>query len=328
MEARFGHDFGRVRVHAGERAAESARLVRATAYTVGDHIVLGASAPSPATVAGRRLLAHELAHTLQQRRAVPMATISEPLPVGREDDRCEREADALAAGVIAGRPAHVGSNIGGLQVQRVVEVNPAAAAADVLSHFNRLCPGQFVASGSRIQPNKDACRVSSNQSCECTCDTASDASRKYTINVQAASGSSTAETLHDGSTAAVPDTSLYPATSGGPNPSIDMVASAGSNVEFGFFGPAGRPVWYDNWRILAHELCGHGRLHQTYAGSRGCRTGHDTTIDTENAIAAEHGRSPRGHFRDPRQGEAFWNPVGDRSKVAFRQCNGLHFEAP
>lgn len=129
--------------------------------------------------------------------------------------------------------------------------------------------------------------------------------------------------------AAVPQTSRYPKTMIGPNPTVLMVASAGSNIEFGMFGPTGSsPAWYDNWRILAHELCGHARLHQTYAGGRGCRSGHDVTIDTENAIGAEHGGAARGHFGDPRQGEAFWNPVGDRSKVAFYQCNGTHYEAP
>src|SRR5262245_12769784 len=61
MESRFGHDFSRVRVHADATAAESAEAVRAGAYTVGQHIVLGAGRPSPETTAGRQLLAHELA---------------------------------------------------------------------------------------------------------------------------------------------------------------------------------------------------------------------------------------------------------------------------
>ena len=62
-----GHDFARVRVHADAAAAASARAVHALAYTVGNHIVFGAGQFSPTTAAGRRLLAHELTHTLQQR---------------------------------------------------------------------------------------------------------------------------------------------------------------------------------------------------------------------------------------------------------------------
>jgi hypothetical protein len=66
FEPRFGYDFGSVRVHTNERAAASARSVGALAYTVGKHIVFGSNQYSAETAAGRRLLAHELAHTLQQ----------------------------------------------------------------------------------------------------------------------------------------------------------------------------------------------------------------------------------------------------------------------
>lgn len=66
MEVRFGHDFSRVRVHSDAAAARSARDVSAHAYTVGNNIVFGASQFAPATPAGRRLLAHELTHVVQQ----------------------------------------------------------------------------------------------------------------------------------------------------------------------------------------------------------------------------------------------------------------------
>jgi hypothetical protein len=64
--ARFGHDFTNVRVHADAEAAESARSVSALAYTVGSHVVFGAGQFSPETRAGQKLLAHELAHVVQQ----------------------------------------------------------------------------------------------------------------------------------------------------------------------------------------------------------------------------------------------------------------------
>jgi hypothetical protein len=66
MEPRFGHDFSRVRVHTDARAAESARAVNALAYTVGKDIVFGKDRYSPGTCPGRRILAHELTHSLQQ----------------------------------------------------------------------------------------------------------------------------------------------------------------------------------------------------------------------------------------------------------------------
>ena len=66
MEPRFGHDFSRVQVHSGPAAEQSARAVNALAYTVGQHIVFGAGQFTPGTHEGRRLMAHELSHTLQQ----------------------------------------------------------------------------------------------------------------------------------------------------------------------------------------------------------------------------------------------------------------------
>lgn len=66
MESRFGHDFSRIRIHADDRAAESAVAVKANAYTVGRDIVFGPGRYAPASVQGRRLLAHELTHTIQQ----------------------------------------------------------------------------------------------------------------------------------------------------------------------------------------------------------------------------------------------------------------------
>lgn len=66
MESRFRRDFSGVRVHSDEKAAESARSLHALGYTVGRDIVFGAGQYAPGTLAGRRLLAHELTHVVQQ----------------------------------------------------------------------------------------------------------------------------------------------------------------------------------------------------------------------------------------------------------------------
>jgi hypothetical protein len=66
FEGQFGYDFSQVRVHNDTRAAESAWTVNALAYTVGNHIVFDKGKYSPQSQEGRRLLAHELAHTVQQ----------------------------------------------------------------------------------------------------------------------------------------------------------------------------------------------------------------------------------------------------------------------
>jgi hypothetical protein len=69
MERRFGDDFSRVRVHTGATAQRSARALNAHAYTLGNDIVFGAGKFAPGTATGQSLLAHELAHTVQQRAA-------------------------------------------------------------------------------------------------------------------------------------------------------------------------------------------------------------------------------------------------------------------
>lgn len=83
MEKRFGHDFNGVRVHHGSRATASANALAARAYTVGTDIVMGAGGFRPDTPGGHRLLAHELAHVVQQSRGAGPA----PSPAA------EREAD-------------------------------------------------------------------------------------------------------------------------------------------------------------------------------------------------------------------------------------------
>jgi hypothetical protein len=73
MEPRLGRELGQVRIHRDERAAESARSVNARAYTVGTHVVFGAGEYAPSGDAGRRLLAHEMAHVVQQDRSGTLA---------------------------------------------------------------------------------------------------------------------------------------------------------------------------------------------------------------------------------------------------------------
>jgi len=104
LEPRFGHSFADVRVHADDRAAGSARAVGAHAYAVGPHVVFGAGRYAPGSADGRRLLAHELAHVVQQRGAAS-PSLQPRLEVGRADDPAEREADAAAARVTTGADA-------------------------------------------------------------------------------------------------------------------------------------------------------------------------------------------------------------------------------
>ena len=66
FEPRFGHDFSKVRVHTDTRAAEATQAVNARAFTLGRDVVFGAGQYQPESTQGKRLMAHELAHTVQQ----------------------------------------------------------------------------------------------------------------------------------------------------------------------------------------------------------------------------------------------------------------------
>jgi hypothetical protein len=95
LEARFGANFDDVRIHTGPAASALCRTLGARAFTFGRDVVFAEGQYAPDSPAGRRLLAHELVHVLQQRSLSPNAE-SALVPVGSAGDDCEREADRLA----------------------------------------------------------------------------------------------------------------------------------------------------------------------------------------------------------------------------------------
>jgi hypothetical protein len=97
FEPRFGRDLSAVRIHDDAQAAASARAVDALAYTFGNDIVMR-SAPT-SSHADRRLLAHELTHTIQQENGAAHAQMA-PAGVGDANDRAEADADATASAVL------------------------------------------------------------------------------------------------------------------------------------------------------------------------------------------------------------------------------------
>ncbi len=123
MSARFGHDFSQVRVHTDQTAAQSAHQLDARAFTVGGDIVLGATAPSPGTRNGQRLLAHELAHVVQQQAGTNVAGRPE---AGAD---AEREADAAATAVTRGHAYAVGGRTG-VTIARQRAPQPSAKTPD------------------------------------------------------------------------------------------------------------------------------------------------------------------------------------------------------
>ena len=103
MEGRFGSNFAAVRIHDDSAAGASARDVDAHAFTVGQDIVFGDGQYQPHSDSGRHLLAHELAHTVQQ-QGLQRSGISNLADQGPHYQRLEREADFVADSVMRGQP--------------------------------------------------------------------------------------------------------------------------------------------------------------------------------------------------------------------------------
>jgi hypothetical protein len=102
MESRLGADFGDVRVHTDAKASDSARSVQAYAYTVGSDVVFQSGKYEPESDSGKRMLAHELTHVVQQRSG-PVAGTPAPggIQISHPSDRFEQAAEGSADQVMS-----------------------------------------------------------------------------------------------------------------------------------------------------------------------------------------------------------------------------------
>jgi hypothetical protein len=140
MEPRFGHDFSKVRVHADARAAEAAEAVNALAYTVGRDVVFGAGQYAPDTTVGRRLLAHELTHVVQQQGGAVEASVPQAA-----EGAAEREAGAVAERVAAGSiaPVQIARYTPGLYRQQAPAPAAAPPSGTTRAEFDRIMQTRF-----------------------------------------------------------------------------------------------------------------------------------------------------------------------------------------
>jgi outer membrane protein OmpA-like peptidoglycan-associated protein len=157
MESRFRYDFSQVKIHTNSIAAESAREVNAHAYTVGNSVVFARGQYTPDTTAGRKLLAHELTHTIQQAPAGRSALQSK-LNIGAINTPEETEAEHVAEQVTNGAANRV-TQISALPVLRRQPIDSSntsgTSEADFTSEQKR--GGQpraaFVDAGKRGEDN-------------------------------------------------------------------------------------------------------------------------------------------------------------------------------
>jgi Domain of unknown function (DUF4157) len=314
MEPRFGHDFSGLRVHTDAKSVESARVVNALAYTVGRDIVFGSSHVASDTRQGRELIAHELAHVVQQsQNAAPRAPQSFG---GDEHGPAETEADRVADRIIEGEPGGPVSAQPGPSLHRKVNVdkpkdfiaNPTGKglvqtnAQTVEGYLQTLCSGGTVSvnKGGGVSLAAAFCptpmpagfagppapapadKSKEPTGCNCLCDMVGSAN-DFTIVV---------------------DDKDWPHTSG----RVVTTPSPNSPKLWGAATITGKKTTIDPWLVLGHELCGHAWLAEKGLpddnATRG-EGGHQETVGRENELRKEHGIEARGSFKDPYCGESF-----------------------
>ena len=130
MESRFGVPFDDVRVHTGSRAVTAAEALNARAFTLGNDIFFGRGQYAPNTDVGRRLLAHELVHVVQQ-RGLSAEKHPDWVTLGDPNDPLETEAELVAAEVCAsGRMSKIHRDTGPA-IRRFIFVDAASATITV-----------------------------------------------------------------------------------------------------------------------------------------------------------------------------------------------------
>lgn len=105
MERSLGTNLDRVRIHTGPESAAAAKSVQATAYTTGQDIHFAPGSYDPGSRAGQHLIAHEVAHTVQQGSGGDVLSAQGKLEISSPGDAHEQEADRFADGFVSGSRA-------------------------------------------------------------------------------------------------------------------------------------------------------------------------------------------------------------------------------
>lgn len=169
MEPRFKHDFSTIRVHTDTIAAESALLLGAAAYTLGHNLVFGSGQFAPGSSSGRKLIAHELTHAIQQGNAE--FRTAGPLRVAPAQSQEEGVAEAVSSQIESEESASLRksgnpSEVGQLQRKRAIEWQqgpqsyaPAEPGSEVVSSVlvsaNRRVENDLLSIAEAFLANKD-----------------------------------------------------------------------------------------------------------------------------------------------------------------------------
>ena len=189
MEQRFGHNFSGVRIHTDALAGRSAREVRAHAYTVGQHVVFAPGRYTPETQSGRHLLAHELAHVIQQaggtthRRALLQRHKDDLVIYSGGQSGQVHVIDAgrlvFSGGAVSGHPGR-GENepgAGPIPSGRYV-IRPRITRPTVATLQRGVCGANAIPSGYQHITSTDKSPCSGAHYCNVSCPTPADPTRK------------------------------------------------------------------------------------------------------------------------------------------------------
>ncbi len=314
FEPRFGRDLSGVRVHTGNRAQHAASAIGARAYTLGRDIAFGAGEFAPQTSRGRHLLAHELAHVMQQDGA------------GRSDGRTVRRRIAVhrpsskipdpdGKGLKQTNAKTIEQYLASLCAAGSFKVN---GAGDV-GAGGGLCSKEIVGPTEEEETKSGQQRVDTPTGCSCICDLTG-SKNLWTIVV------SDARTPSTGYTEIAKANTEGSGGSGG----ALRVPSPNSRKLWGATTRSGVNLNMDPWLVLGHELCGHawladqGKRGPDVAKPRGSG-GHQVAVGRENLIRQEHRIEARGSYRDPYCGESFfrWKSSPEnvhRNEQVMREC--------
>ncbi len=111
FEPRFGYDFSGVKVHTGDEAAKTAKSINARAFTIGNDVMFGASNYSPETGEGKKLLAHELTHVMQQESTF-YCKLAQSQTGNLPKQKLEQEVPARSSGMNIGVQRQAGESGG------------------------------------------------------------------------------------------------------------------------------------------------------------------------------------------------------------------------
>ena len=144
FESSLGTDLSGVRIHTGSESQTAAKAVGAKAYTTGQDVHFGAGQYDPSSSEGMFLIAHEVAHTVQQAGAAP--TRQHKLEVTSSGDAAEIEADRAAEAMVAGRSTSIGSRAASISRWQA----PVIADEDNPGQYDRVQGGE-----GHVRPYED-----------------------------------------------------------------------------------------------------------------------------------------------------------------------------